>query len=100
MYHISDIREKAKEKRNRLETENKLSHDERKRIDLIDDLLSYDACFANLPMELGMILLVYLGYSKENVKEFYPDLVREAMVHMKGKYILVDPQGFSDNMDT
>lgn len=100
MEQLSDIREKAKEKRKKLESERTLSDNERKQIDLIDDLLSYDTCFANLPIELGMILLVYLGYSKDDVKEFYPGLVREAMVHMKGKYILVDPQSFSDNKDT
>lgn len=92
MDHLSDIREKAKEKRKKLETENTLSDNDRKRIDLIDDLLSYDTCFANLPIELGMILLVYLGYSKEEVQAFYPDLVQEGMTYMKGKYILVDPE--------
>ena len=92
MEHLSDVREKTKEKRKKLETESTLSDNERKRIDLIDDLLSYDTCFANLPIELGMILLVYLGYSKEEVKVFYPDLVQEGMAHMNGKYILVDPE--------
>ena len=74
MEQLSDIREKAKEKRKKLESERTLSDNERKQIDLIDDLLSYDTCFANLPIELGMILLVYLGYSKDDVKEFYPGL--------------------------
>ena len=92
MGRLSAIREKAKEKRKKLETENTLSDNERKRIDLINDLLSYDTCFANLPIELGMLLLVYLGYSKEEVKVFYPDLVQEGMAYMKGKYILVDPE--------
>ena len=92
MDQLSAIREKAKEKRKKLETENTLSDNERKRIDLIDDLLSYDTCFANLPKELGMLLLVYLGYSKKEVKVVYPDLVQEGMAYMKGKYLLVDPE--------
>lgn len=92
MGQLSAIREKAKEKQKKLETENTLSDNERKRIDLINDLLSYDTCFANLPIELGMLLLVYLGYTKEEVQAFYPDLVQEGMAYMKGKYILVDPE--------
>ena len=92
MGQLSAIREIAKEKRKKLETENTLSDNERKRIDLINDLLSYDTCFANLPIELGMLLLVYLGYTKEEVQAFYPDLVQEGMAYMKGKYILVDPE--------
>ena len=92
MYHINDIRGKAQEKRKKLEAESTLSDNDRKRIDLIDDLLSYDTCFANLPIELGMLLLVYLGYTKEEVQVFYPDLVQEGMAYMKGKYILVDPE--------
>lgn len=92
MDHLNEIRIKAKEKRNRLEIENALLGKNQKLMDTIDDLLSYDTCFANLPIELGMPLLIYLGYSKEEVKEIYPDLVQESVAQMKGKYILVDPE--------
>ena len=38
MYHINDIRGKAQEKRKKLEAERTLLANDRKRIDLIDDL--------------------------------------------------------------
>lgn len=50
MNHLNKIRTKAKEKRNRLESENALLGKNQKLMDTIDDLLSYDTCFANLPI--------------------------------------------------
>lgn len=92
MDHLNEIRKKAKEKRSRLEIENALLGKNQRLMDTIDDLLSYDTCFANLPIEIGMPLLIFLGYSKQQVKEIYPDLVQESVAQMKGKYILVDPE--------
>lgn len=92
MDHLNEIRKKSKEKRSRLEIENALLGKNQRLMDTIDDLLSYDTCFANLPIEIGMPLLIYLGFSKERAKEIYPGLVQESVDHMKGKYILVDPE--------
>lgn len=97
---LDQIRQKSKEKREYLTDTNSLTENQLKILNLIDDLLSDDLCFLKLDVTMAVVILVYIGYPKEQAKQMYPDLVQAARQKAKGKYILFDPQCLSQDADS
>lgn len=69
--NIDNIRKLALEKKEKL----KLSGENLEKIDLIICFLSDDLCFFKVDINLSIPILLYLGISKETVKDIYFQLI-------------------------
>lgn len=68
---IDDIRKLAA-----IKSESIINNDEDyKKINLVNNLLKDDKCFFNIPIEIAIPILLYLGVKEENVKDVYFELI-------------------------
>jgi len=91
---IDKIRYKANEKYllyivNNIE---QIDDEDKEMFILINDLLKDDNCFLKIDMRLAINMLIAIGYTKEEAKLLYVDLIKESKKNLNGKYILVGEQ--------
>ncbi len=60
---------------------------------LIGELLSDEACFLKININLALQMLSFIGYTKEESKDIYIELIKECSENINGKYKLFNLNG-------
>ncbi len=60
---------------------------------LIEELLNDDACFLKINMYLAFQMLSFIGYTNEESKNIYTELIKECSEDINGKYKLFNLNG-------
>ena len=66
------------------------NNEELKALYLIEQMLDNEACFLKINIKLGLNMLLFIGYGKEDAKKVYSQLINESRQLLKGKYQIID----------
>ncbi len=85
---IYEVRRRYREKEHELS--NSGTEKDKEILKIIKDLIFDDLCYIKLDIEIGLQILAFLGYSKEEAKNMYAELTTSAFNLLnKGRYTIV-----------
>ena len=85
---IYEVRRRYREKEHELS--NSGTEKDKEILKIMKDLIFDDLCYIKLDIELGLQILAFLGYSKEEAKNMYAELTTSAYTSLnKGRYTIV-----------
>jgi len=89
---MEKVRLKAKERYEKFLLNKKIDDKQKKNLEDIIKFLEDDSCFVKININFALIILISIGYTKDEAKDLYIKLIKEGKKSLKGKYNLINPQ--------